>query len=133
MAVYKRGKFYWFEFVFDGERVRKPTKTTNRRAAENIEAAHRIKLAEGKAGIQEKKPAPTFAAALKDFLAQSKTVHTAHPNTHRRYVISSKPLLAFFGNAKLDAIGPEDVERHTAKRLQTKGERTGRLLRPATN
>jgi len=132
MAVYKRGKTYWFEFVFNGQRIRESAQTSNRRAAENIEAAYRIKLAQGEVGILEKKAVPSFAAALKAFLTWSEIHHADHPNTHKRYAVSGKTLLAYFGNTKLDAITPEDVERYKTMRLQTKSERTGRLLKPAT-
>lgn len=37
MALYKRGGVWWFEFVFNGERIRASTKQGNRRTAEQIE------------------------------------------------------------------------------------------------
>ncbi len=55
MAVFKRGKFYWFAFMFDGERVQKSTKQTNKDAAKNIESAYRTMLAKGEVGIREKR------------------------------------------------------------------------------
>jgi hypothetical protein len=39
MAVYKRGETYWYEFVFNGERIRKSTKQGNKRVAEQMEAS----------------------------------------------------------------------------------------------
>lgn len=146
MAVYKRGDTYWYEFWFEGERVRESAKTASRRTAETIEAKRRIELAEGAAGIKKKKPAPTFPTAVAEFLAWSKEHHAAHPNTHLRYQTSTKPLLRFFGNVKLDAITPENVEKYKTSRLKEnklrggklkKGEgqekrRTGQKLKPAT-
>lgn len=38
MALYKRGKTYWYEFTFNGERVRESAQTSNERAARQIEA-----------------------------------------------------------------------------------------------
>ena len=46
-----------------------------------------------------------------DRAAWSGQHHSAHPNTHRRYLVSSKPLLRFFGNIRLDAIKPEMIEK----------------------
>jgi hypothetical protein len=63
MALYKRGGVWWFEFVFNGERIRESTKQGNRRTAEQIESARRTQLAKGEVGIKDRKPVPT----LKDF------------------------------------------------------------------
>jgi hypothetical protein len=53
MALYKRGGVWWFEFVFNGERIRESTKQGNRRTAEQIESARRTQLAKGEVGIKE--------------------------------------------------------------------------------
>ena len=47
MAIYKRGKMYWFNFVFNGEHVQRPTKQGNPRVARQIEAAYKTQLAKG--------------------------------------------------------------------------------------
>src|SRR5262249_25321681 len=41
MAVYKRGKTYWYEFQFKGQRVQESAQTGNKDVARQIEAAHR--------------------------------------------------------------------------------------------
>ena len=61
MAVYKRGKVWWFKFGFEGQTIRESAKTTNKRTAEQIEAARRTQLAKGEVGIEKKKPVPTLA------------------------------------------------------------------------
>lgn len=132
MAIYKRGGKYWFEFVFEGRRIRKSTKTRSRKAAREIESAHRIKLAKGEVGIEEPKRVPTFASALKEFLAWSEHEHAAHPNTHSRYEVSGKALKRFFGATPLDRITPETVEKFKTWRARKKSDFTGRHLRPAT-
>lgn len=71
MAVYKNGKFYWYLFEYGGKRFRKSTKTGNRTAAEDIEAAFRTALAKGDVGITEKKRIPSFKTAMSDFLNAS--------------------------------------------------------------
>jgi hypothetical protein len=53
-------------------------------AARDIESAYRIKLAKGEVGLEEPKRVPTFAAALKEFLAWSEHQHSARPSTHHR-------------------------------------------------
>ncbi len=132
MAIYKRGGVYWFHFVFDGRHVQKSTKTKDKAAARQIEAAYRVKLAKGEVGIEEKPPAPDFKTAMKDFLAWSKFEHSAKPNTHRRYTTSSKALLRYFKDTPLDRITSDSVEGFKRWRLKQKGERTNKKLRPAT-
>ncbi len=129
MVVHKRGDVYWFTIHWHGQRIRKSAKTSNKRAAESIEAAYRVKLAQGEVDIFEKKPVPTLAVAMKEFLAWSKQQHSAHPNTHKRYLTSSKPLIRFFGDSKLDAITPEMIEKYKTMRLQTKRAPTKKQLK----
>src|SRR5712691_12222196 len=82
MAIYKRGGTYWFEFIFEGRRIRRSTKTRSGKAARDIESAYRIKLAKGEVGLEEPKRVPTFSTALKEFLAWSELQHAARPSTH---------------------------------------------------
>src|SRR5688572_10947005 len=83
-------------------------------------------------GLEEPKRAPTFAAALKEFLVWSEHQHAARPSTHHRYEVSSKPLKRFFGATPLDRITPETVEKFKTWRAGKKSDYTGRRLRPAT-
>jgi integrase len=69
---------------------------------------------------------------MRDFLAWSEQEHSAHPNTHVRYVTSSKALKRYFRDTPLDRISPEDVEKYKLQRARQKSPRTKRLLRPAT-
>ena len=132
MAVYKRGQFYYFEFIYNGERHKVSTKQKNRRVAEEMEATYRSNLAKGEVGIKERGVIPMFTQAMKEFLAWSQDHHSAKPLTHKRYLTSSKPLLLHFRDVRLDGIKPEDVEKYKSARLKWKSGRTGRKLRPAT-
>jgi integrase len=134
MQFYKRqgSKYWWFKFVHRSVRYQESTKQTNRRKAEDIAAAFRLRLIEGELNVKRKQAAPAFNAAMAEFLEWSKEHHAAHPNTTLRYGSAAKPLLRFFGNALLDSITPEDVEQYRKQRARLKSERTGRKLRPAT-
>src|SRR5438477_4127225 len=66
MAIYKRGKFYWYKFMWNGETLRESTRQTNQNTARQMEAAHRASLAKGEVGIRDKKTSPTLA----DFILQ---------------------------------------------------------------
>ena len=45
MSVYKRGRVWWYKFTWNGKPIRVSTKQTNKRVAEQIEAAHKTSLA----------------------------------------------------------------------------------------
>ena len=45
MAIYKRGKTYWYKFMFDGQLIRATTKQGNDKVARRLEAAERTRLA----------------------------------------------------------------------------------------
>src|SRR5262249_40592642 len=113
LTVYKRGKVYWFELVFEGCRYRKSTKERSKVKAEGIAAKFRTSLAERRVGIIERKLAPPFASAVTDFLSWSKEEHKDHFQTYRRYLISSKALLKY-GKFKrpIDQITPGHIEEY---------------------
>lgn len=58
--IYKRGKFYWYKFVWQGKLVRESTKQGNDKVARQMESAHRTSLAKGEVGIRDKKAIQTL-------------------------------------------------------------------------
>ncbi len=112
MSVYKRGGVYWYDFWFRGIRYRASTGLTNKQSATDAEAIQRAKLAEGRAGIVHRGPAPKFEDfVINDYLPWSEKQHEAHPRTHMRYKTSSHPLNEFFGKLPLDGITTAQVEK----------------------
>lgn len=120
MSLYKRGGVWWMNFWIDDYHVQKSTKCRNVRDAESYERAYRTQLAKGEVGLEPKKRVPRFSEAMKDFLAWSEHEHAAKPATHRRYEVSSKALLRFFGDKPLDQIKPEHVEQFKLWRIKQK-------------
>jgi integrase len=127
-------------FWVDEYHVQRSTKCTNKRDAADVERAYRTNLAKGEVGLEQKKPVPRFGVAMKNYLSWSEQEHRAHPNTHKRYVTSSKPLIRFFTDSPLDRITPEQIEKYKAWRSKqgkalrgkAKALRSRQLLRPAT-
>ncbi len=60
--IFKRegSDFYWYRFMYRGERYCASTRQGNAKAAKEIESAKRTALAKAEEGIYEKTPAPTF-------------------------------------------------------------------------
>jgi integrase len=87
MSIYKRGKFYWYRFVWSAKEIRRSTKQGNDKVARQMEAAHRTALAKGEVGIREKKPAPTLKEFLEaEFRPYVKIAHALKPGTLRYYI-----------------------------------------------
>jgi integrase len=135
MAVYKRGETYWFEFVFNGERVRESTKQGNKRVAEQIEAARRTQLAKREVGIHELKPAPF----LKDFASRfERAVEVQCAEKARTvtfYKAKLRTLLAHDGLAlrRIDAIDEAAVEDYVQSRSRAISRRKKRLAAGSIN
>lgn len=115
MSVFKRGTVYWFEFVFDGQRIQRSTKQGNRKAAVEIESAFRTALAKGEVGIIEPKKEARTIGNLLDLLAQQ------YRDDEGRVSSQNKSLLARvrrdFGSQPAAKLTAEDVTRYvTAQR-----------------
>ncbi len=121
MAVYKQPKSrnWWYKFTWNGQQIRESTKQSNKRVAEQIEAARRTALAKGEVGIRDKKPVPTLAAFITaDFLPFVRTTFAAKLKTKAYYENGVKHLLAFdkLASEPVDAITSEKIAGYVAKR-----------------
>ena len=81
MAIYKRGRVYWYQFVFNNERFQRSTKQGNPRVARQMEAAHRTTLAKGEFGIVDRQRVPTLRAFAPRFQAEIKVHCAGKPRT----------------------------------------------------
>jgi integrase len=125
MAIFKRGKYYWFEFRFKGERIQRPTKVSNQKDARDIEAAFRTALAKGDVGITERKPTPTLKEFEKQFTAWVEE-NKKNVRTQEFYKAAYSRLLGFspLARAHLDQIDEALIERFKSKILAEKMSRT---------
>jgi hypothetical protein len=113
MAVYKQSnsKNWWYKFNWNGRQVRESTKQTNKRIAEQMEAAHRASLAKGDVGIREKGPAPT----IQEFVEQE-----FRPFVESRFVEKPK-LWSIIATASRTSWN----SRHSRRAVSTRFLRTG--------
>jgi len=119
LSVYKRGEVYWYDFWFHRQRIRESTGLTNKTAALRAEAIRKAELAEGRAGIARNLFCPTLEDFVKnEFLPWSQKQHEAHPRTHKRYRVAARPLIAFFGRLRIDAVTPAQVEKFKLTRSE---------------
>lgn len=120
--IYKRGKTYWYKFVWQGKLIRESTKQGNDKVARQMESAHRTALAKGEVGIREKKPVPTLAAFLKDRILPwaEATFAASCPKNAKWYRNECRVLGEYkpLANAALDGIGGELASEFAAWRIR---------------
>jgi hypothetical protein len=103
----RKSKKWWYKFNWNGEQIRESTKQTNRRVAEQMEAAHKTALAMGEVGIREKKLIPTLREfAQGDFRGYVSSTFAAKVQTRRYYEHGIKVFCSYarLADERLDAI-----------------------------
>lgn len=120
MSIFKRGRIYWFHFVFNGRHVQESTKQGNPRVARQIEAARRTTLAKGEVGIATKAEPPTFERFVPRVLEEIKKNCEEHPRTFEFYTDAFNRALSFapLRIARTDHINPELLARFTTAQLK---------------
>jgi len=118
MAIFKRGKTYWYHFVFNGLHVQKSTKQGNPRVARQMEAACRTSLAKGEVGIVERKVAPKLKDFAQQFMDYVQVRSAAKPLTVQFYAKRLTRLLEFgpLADASLDKIDEAIIETYVKQR-----------------
>jgi integrase len=130
VSIFKRGRVYWYKFMWNGKLVRESTKQRNDKIARNMESAHRTALANGLVGIRQKKSSPS----LKEFCQYRlepwarATFEQSCRNNWLWFRSGIRRLTAYelLAKAKLDAITNENVAgfaKYEQTRLQNRGRR----------
>jgi integrase len=114
MAVYRRGKTWWYVFEFGGRRIQESSGFRNKTAAMRAEAKRKTDLMERRAGFTKSKPIPKFDDFSKLFLESSRQQH--RPKTCSLHAWNIKTLKRFFGGNCLDEITAEMVEGFKSRR-----------------
>jgi integrase len=133
MATYKRGNTWWYKFTWNGEPIRKSTKQTNKRVAEQMEAAFRTSLAKGEVGIVAKPRSPTLAEFAPRFTAAIETTCAEKPATVSFYAEKLRRILEDrqLSATRLDAIDEAVIDGYKQRRTRQLS-RFKRPLSPAS-
>jgi integrase len=116
---------WWFKFNWNGKTIRESTKHSNKRVAEQIEAARKTALAKGEVGIRDRPPVPTFGAFAKnDFLPYVESHFAEKRSTLAYYRIQVKHLTEHgpLAACALDAITCEIITGFVEKQRQAEYE-----------
>jgi integrase len=132
MAVYRRGKIWWYNFEFQGRKIQESSGFTNKTAALRVEAKRKADLLDRRAGFTKSKLAPKFEEYVEPFLMWSEQQH--RPKTHGLHEWNCQTLKRFFSGKYLDEITSEMVEdfKSARKHEPRLGAKDGRLVTGAT-
>jgi len=109
----RQSKFWSYEFVFGGSRIRETTGLTSKTAARDAERTRRQKLAEGSSGIRRIKP-KLFRQAAEDWIELKRA--TLAPSSLRIEKKNLDHLLPFFGSILTTDVEAADIARYQEKR-----------------
>jgi integrase len=120
MSIFKRGRVYWYHFIFNGDHVQESTKQGNPRTARQMEAAHKTALAKGEVGLAERKPVPRLKEFAQRFIDSIQVRCAAKPRTVEFYAQQMSRLLDFepLANARLNQIDEALIESFVQHRIQ---------------
>jgi integrase len=132
MAIYRRGKVWWYSFEFQGRRVQASSGFRNQKKAIDAAAIRRTELLERRAGLSQKKLAPKIEEHVEKFLSWSKQQH--RPKTRELHGTNCDTLLRFFRGCWLDEITPGMVEdfKLTRAKEERRNAHDGSIVSPAT-
>src|SRR5580698_8542219 len=119
MAVYrptKNSKVWWYDFIFEGQRVRESAKSRSKTVAKDAERARRREMEDSYNGIKRRDRAKLFSIASDEWLAlKSLTLAKSSQRIERDNL---KHLCPQFGKRLVTDIQAKDVSRYQQARLE---------------
>ena len=116
MSLYKRGRVWWYEFTFQGSRIREATGLTNKDAARDAEVRRKNAMREARAGVSKKRGrAPIFSVAAQSYLTAKRP--DWKPKTFVIETTNLAHLHPVFGSRLLNDIDADEVASYRAERL----------------
>jgi hypothetical protein len=104
--TYRRGKIWWYEFSFEGQRIRESSKSGSKTIAKQAELQRRRELELGINGLAKRERPPLFPQAAKDWFQAKLALSPLGLRYYRQYI---RKLSRRFANRLLTDITAEDV------------------------
>jgi len=114
MAIYQRGKSYYYDFVYKGQRHTGCIGQVSRTVAKEEEHRKKTEVIEGRLNPAKARKSPRFDAFAQEYPDWLKT--NRKPLTAKKVVSVLNRLTTFFGAKKLNEITAWDVERYKKER-----------------
>jgi integrase len=113
MSIVKNGKYYFYDFVYEGKRYRKSCRTTDKKLAEQIEISVKNDIIKREHSLPTNKNKNLlFETAWENYLKNNGNSEKAI----ERKIIAAKHFLPFFKNKILTAIMPLDIKNYQIER-----------------
>lgn len=120
MSVYRpaSSKVWWYDFIFEGQRVRESAKSRSKTIAKDAEKSRRRELEESYNGIKRRDRAKLFSVAADEWLALKAL--TLATSSHRIERDNLKHLRPYFERRLVSDIQARDVSRYQHTRFSEK-------------
>lgn len=114
MTVYKRNKYYHYEFMFRGQRIRGTTSSKSKELAQRAERQRRREVEEAANGLKPIRRAVLFAKAYEEWKEAREAGWSESYEQINKY--SFEHLKPYFQGMLLTEITPETIGKYQAKR-----------------
>jgi integrase len=116
MAIYQRGKSYYYDFVYKGQRHAGCIGPVSRTVAKEEEARKKAEVIEGRLNPAKARKTPRFDTFAEEYLEWVKA--NRKPLTTLRVRTTLTHLIAFFGQKKLSDLTPWHLEQYKKERRE---------------
>ncbi len=116
MSLYQRGKSWYYDFLYRGERHTGCIGPVSKTVAKEIMAKKKAEAVEGRYELPSQKPSPRLEDFVKDYFAYYTT--NRRPGSVRRHQVSWRMMQPVLGSKRLVEIAPFDLERYRRQRKQ---------------
>jgi integrase len=110
MSLYQRGKSWYYDFMYRGERYRGCIGSVSKTIAKEIMAKKKAEAVEGRYELPSKRPSPRldeFATEYFDYYQANRK-----PQSVQRHKTAYRALQPTFGHQRLTDISPLNIERY---------------------
>jgi integrase len=114
MSLYRRGKSWYYDFMYRGQRYTGNIGPVSRTVAKEIMAKKKAEAVEGRYELPSKKPSPRLDEFAKEYFAYYQA--NRRPQSIQRHKTAYRALQPTFGHQRLADISPLAIERYKRQR-----------------
>ena len=116
MSLYQRGKSWYYDFQYRGERYTGCIGPVSKTVAKQILAKKKAEAVEGRYELPSKKPSPLFEAMAEEYLRYYQV--NRRPRSVVRHEMAYRALQRFFTGHRLADISPFLIEKYKRSRRE---------------
>jgi integrase len=116
MSLYQRGKSWYYDFLYRGERYTGCIGPVSKTVAKEVLAKKKAEAVEDRYELPSKKPSPRLDEFVHEYLAYYRA--NRRPSSVRRYECAYRAVQPTFGHLRLSEITPLALERYKRQRKQ---------------